>query len=76
MKEYVICFQFAKNIASSIIQVVYHLGMYSIVPLSYSAPITPSLTETPDTKREQTWFGTAAEIIGEASTMIYYTTQN
>lgn len=49
--EYLICFQSAKNAASSIIQVLHHLGMYSITPLSYSVPITPSLTETPDIKR-------------------------
>lgn len=65
--EYLICFQSAKNVPSSIIQILYHKGMYRITPLSHNVPITPSLTETPDTKREQTCCGTGAEIIGEAS---------
>lgn len=64
MMEYLICFQSAKQVLSKSYN---HLGMYSIPPLSYNVPITPSLAETPDTKREQMCCGPGAEIIGEAS---------
>lgn len=70
MKEYLICFKSAKNVTSNMIQVLQYLGLYSISPLFYNVPITPCMTKTPDTKREQMWCGTRAQIIGEASRYI------